>query len=142
MFTILTARQAGPELVAELKARNEEEWGQTAFSKPDHLIETIPPSILAVDQAGNFLGGLTFTSALSPETPQHSIWVNTLLVSPPFRRQGIGFALIRAAEAESQKLGLPRLYVLSAFPGLYRALGWEDVKQSAPDKQTILKKTI
>jgi GNAT superfamily N-acetyltransferase len=52
-------------------------------------------------------------------------WLASLYVAPPFRKQGVGGALVRAIEQHARKVGCGtlHLYTVTAEP-FYAGLGW------------------
>lgn len=57
--------------------------------------------------------------------PDLSPWLANLYVAPEFRRQGIGAALVRAAEAAARRAGHARLHLYTPDQErLYAGLGW------------------
>lgn len=62
--------------------------------------------------------------------PELTPWLASLYVLPSRRGRGLGRALVRAAEAEAQSLGIAELYLFT--PGqetFYAPLGWERFEQ-------------
>lgn len=57
--------------------------------------------------------------------PDLKPWLSSLFVAPEHRRQGVGSALMRAAEARARRIGLECLYLFTRHQvALYRSLGW------------------
>lgn len=59
-------------------------------------------------------------------------WLATVLVSPEYRRQGIGSALCVRATEEASRLGVSNLYLFTFDKqSLYMRLGWSAVEDSS-----------
>jgi GNAT superfamily N-acetyltransferase len=57
-------------------------------------------------------------------------WLGALFVLPAFRRQGVGTALVRAAEVEAHRQGFPVLYAgTHTADGLFTRCGWEKIDE-------------
>jgi GNAT superfamily N-acetyltransferase len=59
-----------------------------------------------------------------------SPWLAGVYVSPEFRNQGIGTALVREAERHATRLRLSRLYLFTPDKeGFYARLGWKRIEE-------------
>jgi len=57
--------------------------------------------------------------------PDLSPWLAAVYVDPPFRKQGIGSALVKAIESVARKLQISRLYLFTPDQEhFYTRLGW------------------
>ena len=76
------------------------------------------------------LAGTVQLDLATPENQPHRAEIAKLLVDPPFRRRGVGAALMQRAEQAAQRLGR-RVLTLDTGAGdegerLYRRLGWTE----------------
>ena len=115
MFTILNSKQA-PDLVNQLRKWFEQEWGEL-----DPIVgDKFPEPLLAIDEAGELIGGLAFTTAPEPAGLGAGVWINALLVAPEHRGRGIASKLIQAAESLARdNINSKRLFVYTDVPALY-----------------------
>ncbi len=56
--------------------------------------------------------------------------IRSLVVKEPYRRRGIGRALVNACLAEAPKLGIKRVFVLTYETGFFRKFGFLEVEKS------------
>ena len=90
--------------------------------------------IMVAERGGDVVGFICVVSSLrndSPDDPATFAWVHDVFVRPEHRRQGVGAALLAAAEAFVRSRGARelRLGVLDRNEGarrLYRGLGFRD----------------
>jgi predicted N-acetyltransferase YhbS len=138
MIVEMVLSNAAVELIADYRAWVEAEWGAVdSFAGSADL--PLPAPILALAD-GQLVGGLSFTHSCLPDTQETVIWINTLLVAPAFRHQGIGSALIKAAERSVAAGGSSELYVFTSVAPLYQQLGWR-IQDHAADG-CILRKEL
>lgn len=114
--------EANSSLLAEFRAWVESEWGVVDSFEGSEGIP-LPPPVLAL-LGDQLVGGLSFTYSCLPDTTHTALWINTLLVAPAFRRQGIGSELVKAAERSVTLGGSSALYVYTSVAPLYQQLGW------------------
>ena len=129
-----------PELTAEFRERLEAQWGDVDPFEGTHPGLEIPGPVIAIDDQDCFIGGLSFTTAPRPGNDQVCVWINTVLVQPEFRGQGIASTLIQAGEHAASDLGVSELFVLSEFPALYAKRDW--VLLGTHDEESILTKPL
>ena len=113
-----------PELTAEFRERLEAQWGDVDPFEGAHPGLEIPGPVIATDDQDCFIGGLSFTTALRPGGDDVCVWINTVLVQPEYRGQGIASTLIQAGEQVAYDLGVSELFVLSEYPALYTKRNW------------------
>lgn len=93
--------------------------------------DALPICLVALGPEGEVLG----TAALRPDSLGREMapgpWLAALLVGRPYRRRGVGTALVAAIEAEAERLGFPAVYTSTdAAEGLMRRRGWEPLGQT------------
>lgn len=141
MVRILSSDRAPTRVLRVLEAWNHAEWGAEAFSDPDPGLVTIPGPIVAVDAHDQLIAGLTFTSAPAPGGVAPCLWINTVLVSPKARGQGIASALVKQAMIVARPAHR-KLFVLSEFPALYLKLGWSILDGAGGPEDPVLNVTL
>src|SRR5690606_11178332 len=89
---------------------------------------TIPSTLVALDEAGDWLGSVSLLAEDHPDIPHYSPWLASLYVRPEARGAGIGRALVARAVAEAGQVGTRTLYLYCKpdVAGWYRPLGWRD----------------
>jgi predicted N-acetyltransferase YhbS len=86
------------------------------------------PLCLVAFQDGVPVGTVSIIGDDMPTRPEFKPWLADLVVAPAHRRQGLGTALFRRAEAEFQRLGLPIAYLFTwDHEPLYTRLGWTTI---------------
>ena len=142
MNKILSSSSVPTQLLSQLREWFESEWGEIDPFEGNHPEIVIPSPIVAVDDKTSLLGGLAFTSVSKPKSVDIGVWINMVLIAPSQRKKGIASQLVQSAEAEAERLGVPELFVLSEFPGLYQKLGWQIVGLDKSQNETILTKAL
>lgn len=77
--------------------------------------------------------------------PDLKPWLSSLFVAPECRRQGVGSALMRAAEARARHIGLDGLYLYTRHQvALYGSLGWEVIgeEEDGGRPTTLMRKLL
>ena len=75
---------------------------------------------------GNALGSAALVASDMDTRPGLTPWLASVFVAPPFRRQGIGSALVRHAMRQAEAAGISRLYLFTPDrAGFYQDLGWQ-----------------
>lgn len=110
------------------------QWLNVEFSKDCEGESNIPKPILA-RKNNSIIGGLSYIWYPKPNHSELVLWVNTVLVVPSYRKQGVGTALVKCAMQEQSPE--TELYVYSSIPGLYLKLGWSLV--SSDNENYVLK---
>jgi GNAT superfamily N-acetyltransferase len=84
----------------------------------------IPTTFVAV--AGpDLLGSASLVAADMHDRSHLSPWLASVYVHPPYRRRGIGQALVKRVVAEARALGVPRLYLFTPDQEeWYAGMGW------------------
>ena len=132
--------QPNPKLTEAFRTRLLQEWSEVDSFEGAHEGVSVPGPIIAADEQGRFIGGLSFTSAYRPNGEDICVWVNTVLVDPHHRGQGIASVLIEEAEHTALQTGIVELFVLSEFPALYTKRQWEVI--GAHNQESILTKSL
>ncbi|AKC87268.1 GNAT family N-acetyltransferase [Pseudoxanthomonas suwonensis] len=93
----------------------------------------IPTTLLALDEAGDWLGSVSLLQEDHQRIRQYSPWLASLYVRPQARGRGVGAALVARCVAEAAALGVRRLhlYCTAALAGYYAVLGWREHAQVA-----------
>ena len=93
--------------------------------------EPTPMCFVALNSEAEPVGTVSLRKESLPTHRQYSPWVAALLVRPQSRGQGIGEALIDAAEAEARRLGFRRLYVgADRRSGRLARRGWKLIDEA------------
>jgi GNAT superfamily N-acetyltransferase len=125
-----------PESVAILARWLFEEWGHRS---PDGTIagmtenlhqrlnrDGLPLALVAI-RDGQPLGTVSLKLKEVKIRPQYEHWLGTLYVHEPYRGEGIGSLLVKAAVEAAARLGVGELYLYTRRPKtkeLYARLGW------------------
>jgi GNAT superfamily N-acetyltransferase len=131
-----------PQVAPFLRAWLLDEWeswygpdgpGDIDAAYPSHMSgNTFPTALVAVDETGAVVG----TICLREQSSSHlefNPWVGGLLVARDRRRQGIGSALVKAAEDEARRLGVRKLYLEThAAASVVVRRGWIAVAPGEP----------
>lgn len=139
MISIVSSNVGSAQL-KEFRKWVEAEWCEVDSFEGENGSDALPPPILALDHE-KLVGGLSFTYSVIPETCHLVLWINTLLVTPPARGNGIGSKLIQAAEELVARIGIEELYVYTDIPGIYQKLDWE-VLGTAGNNEILKKRLI
>jgi GNAT superfamily N-acetyltransferase len=110
-----------------------------------HHIDHLPLTLLALHN--DYPVGMASLRENDGLNNDQKPWLGSLYVTPQFRSQGIGTALIHAIEAQAKQLGFDTLNLLTFEPHLsewYSQLGWvvsgHDIYNSHP--VTVMNKAI
>lgn len=124
-----------PQLVATLAAWHHAEWGSlmAPWSLDEARAELLghvdsdpfPVTFVALDASGTLAGSISLVETDAPEFAQYTPWLASLYVAPPFRRRGLGEALVRRLVDHAAGLGFQRLYLFTpGSPALYQRGGF------------------
>ena len=114
---------------------SEEEIHTKLFQDQD-----VPPSQVAI--YGDELAGFVWISRFTkPEDDDPTLWINGLYVDKPFRRKGIGQALIRIAEHLSEEFE-DSLFAYTNIPEYYLNLGWSMNKERDDKNNAVVVRKI
>ena len=107
--------------------RHRPESGTTCETLEGHLKDAadpdaIPLSLLALVD-GRPAGTVNLIENDDSKRPHLRPWLAALVVSPEFRRSGVGSALVRACCGHAARLGITELYLGTDIPDFYRRLG-------------------
>jgi GNAT superfamily N-acetyltransferase len=112
-------------------------YGGSEEDQHSHAAEFNPPlgAFVVARLDGHPIGGVGLRSISDPDL--HVAEVKRLWVRPDKRRHGIGVMLMDAIEERARRLGYVRLFLESGYAQpealeLYRANGWEPVKEYPP----------
>lgn len=123
-----------PALLPQLAELHFAEWGRL---RPDETLRgrtlrlgnccgrgSIPMVVVAV--RGDELCGSAMLVAQDMETrPDLTPWLAGVYVTPPYRRRGLGSALVERIVSEAASLRVPTLFLYtSGAESLYARLGW------------------
>jgi predicted N-acetyltransferase YhbS len=102
-----------------------------------HLGEAGFPATLVAVAAGEPVASVSLHETEAEDRPAYRPYLGALFVKPDHRSHGLGMALVRAVEAEAQRLGHPTLYLNAAdrLAPFYEALGWRVVERGYGPKQ-------
>ena len=94
-----------------------------------HMHRDRLPLAIVLHDGGRLQGTASLNEDGVPERPDMQPWLAGVYVLEEHRGRGLGARLVRAAEAEARRLGVERLYLVTA-PGqvsFYAGLGWREV---------------
>jgi GNAT superfamily N-acetyltransferase len=102
-----------------------------------HLGEAGFPTTIVAVAAGEPVASVALHETEAEDRPAYRPYLGALFVRPDHRSHGLGVALVRAVEAEAQRLGHPTLYLNAAdrLVAFYEALGWRVVERAYGPKQ-------
>ena len=129
--------EAAEIFAAELWRR----WGFASYGDcAAHLMASRSGSIPSrfVAMADWPCGIVSLVESNLPARPHLSPWLAGLYVRSPFRRRGIGSALVRHAEAQASSIGIGQLFLYTpdAQP-FYARLGWTDLESVVCDDRVV-----
>lgn len=116
---------------AELEVLLKREWPTLQAVRGNG--RNVPEPLVAVTPGHTLAGGLTFLDSESPAGESGALWINTVLVVPACRRQGVASLLIQAAHTAARLAGARHLHALTEVPDLYRKQGWIVARQNGID---------
>ena len=105
-----------PEDLVSFEALTVNEWPEIELP-----LDSAMAPILAKNEEA-IVGGLSFVRYAHPSRMELSLWINSLLVIPAWRRKGVGSALVKSA----MHVVPPdtELFVFTDVPDLYLGLAW------------------
>lgn len=106
--------------------------------------DTLPLGLVATE-GEDVLGSVALMTRSVHSRPSLGPWVAALYVFPTRRRQGIGAALVRAAEIEAKRLKRPVLYAgTESAVRLFTRLEWQAVEtlEESGEHLTVLRKAV
>lgn len=93
--------------------------------------DRIPVSLVAlVDQSP--VGTINLIDNDDPKRPHLHPWLAALVVAPPYRRQGVGTALVTALATQAQRMGYAHLFLGTDQPDFYTRFGAQHFEQASP----------
>jgi GNAT superfamily N-acetyltransferase len=124
-----------PHVIDLLARWHHAEWG--ALMAPWSLQEaadelhqhaqsgSFPTTLVAHDAQSRLAGSVSLVAVDAPEFREHSPWLSSLFVAPPFRGAGLGSALIAALGKHAAGLGIARMHLFTpGSPAIYERAGW------------------
>ena len=123
-----------PEALPTLAEWQHQEWGHLrAGDSVDKRMErirryvqrdAIPLTVVALE-SGEVLGSASLIDYDMETRMELSPWMASVFVGEPYRRKGVGAALVRRIMVEAGKLDIPLLYLYTVHSEkFYAALGW------------------
>ena len=92
----------------------------------DYFSETLIPSTWVAESEGQLAGSAAIVASDMDTHPEYTPWLASVFVSPEFREQGIGAALVKQVMEEARKNGIETLYLYTPDKaGFYQKLGWQ-----------------
>lgn len=128
-----------PQAIAVLAPAFEAHWSPD--QPQEHLANTVAafraclqrdrlPLMLVAHEADDVLGAVGLLERSVHIRPQWRPWLGALYVVPTRRRDGIGAALIAAAEHKAVQLGIETLFAgTETAVGLFRRRGWTAINE-------------
>ncbi|WP_298984381.1 GNAT family N-acetyltransferase [uncultured Roseibium sp.] len=107
--------------------------------------DTLPQCLVAVDRASTPVGTVSLRSTSPGSNLYPGAWLTALLVPEDLRRNGIGTALVAAAENEAAQLGFDRIHATTGSAmTILKNRRWEQVDQveTASGKLAIFRKDV
>jgi len=132
-----------PEVIPELIEYFTNEWdpyygakgpGDAALDiKTCCQSDGLPIALVAVDHKRTALGtGALKMHSLGSRTGEQP-WICALLVPQPFRKKGIGEAIINALEREAERMGYTEIYsTTNSANSILLKRGWQALRQVEP----------
>ncbi|PPD35789.1 MAG: GNAT family N-acetyltransferase [Methylomonas sp.] len=97
-----------------------------------YLDVALVPSTYIYKQDDQLAGSAALIACDMDTRPELTPWLASVFVSPPFRRQGIGSALVRYAMLQAKLAGLDTLYLFTPDQaGFYAKLGWQTLSEES-----------
>ncbi|MCA1367762.1 GNAT family N-acetyltransferase [Bradyrhizobium sp. BRP14] len=132
-----------PHLAAQVADRVWRAWWKPNGYPLEHITGLVQnnfnsaplPFALVAHHGSTFVGTASVIVSDMEERPQYTPWVAAVWVDPPFRRLGIGGAIVRHAALAAFATGAETAY-LCALPArrrFYEGLGWSLQEQNVGD---------
>lgn len=149
MVSVVDIR-ACPEHVAVVAGWVHREWWSRSAVSPEELKEFVRgcvaasgfPAVLVAVSERQAIGSVFLHPTEAPDRPAYTPYLGALYVDTPYRGQGVGRALVRAAEQQAAGLGFGALY-LNAMPArtsFYESVGWVVVEPAyGPHRLDIMR---
>ena len=116
------------------------EWGEDWASYAHKAIQrdTVPTIFVALIN-GQPVGCSMLIEYDMMTRKDLSPWMGGVYVTPEYRQQGIGSALVLHAMEVAAQIGIKRLWLYTATARhLYARLGWADVEEAFYDNTTVV----
>jgi N-acetylglutamate synthase-like GNAT family acetyltransferase len=136
-----------PEVIPTLAQWQHAEWGHT---RPGDTVESrrarieswcnrdrIPLAVVALDH-GKILGSASLIAYDMETRMELTPWLAAVFVGEPYRRKGVGAALVRRIMDEAGNLEVPLLYLYTVHSEkFYAALGWVLLEHTSYREQKV-----
>lgn len=130
-----------PQHIPTLAAWHHQEWAhlnpggtlEKRIAKMQTYLEAgLVPSTYIYKQNGQLTGSAALIECDMDTRAELTPWLASVFVSPKFRRQGIGSALVRHVMLQAQLADLPRMYLFTPDQAdFYQKLGWQTLLQES-----------
>ncbi len=109
-----------------------------------HLDPNVLPLTLLAMRRGRTMGTVSLVCEDVHGSTTSGSWLSLLYVDEEQRKQGIGSALVCAAEERARALGKSTLYLCTLTPSFYERLGWEVIDQQPVQgaQATVMRRTL
>ena len=92
--------------------------------------DEIPLTLVAMDDQGQVVGSGALKAGSVGSAPGEGPWIAALIVSPTFRRRGVGTAMMDALIEKARQLDCPSIYISTdASDRLIKKWGWLPVRR-------------
>ncbi len=128
-----------PEHLQQLGEWHHNEWG---YLNPGRTLEMrlermqaylndeFVPSTWVALQGDKLAGSAAIVDSDMDTHPEYTPWLASVFVSPDFRQQGTGSALVTRVMDEARQQGLEKIWLFTPDKaGFYTKLGWEMVSE-------------
>jgi predicted N-acetyltransferase YhbS len=140
--------------LSTLAAWHHAQWGylhpgETVMDRSARLrrqaqTDAMPLAVVAL-QGGQPLGSASLVQHDMDTHPEWSPWLASVYVASPYRRQGIGTALVERIVGEARRMDVERMYLFTPDrASFYRQLGWKTLAREEyhGDFVTIMEKAF
>lgn len=128
-----------PEHITTLAEWHHAEWAhlnpgdileQRIERMKGYLVNDLVPSTFVCKYQGQLAGSAAIIVSDMDSRPAVTPWLASVYVSPPFRRQGMGSALVCHVMSRAKQAGISDLYLFTPDrEAFYRRLGWTTIAE-------------
>lgn len=128
-----------PEFIGTLAEWHYAEWRhllptwsveEAAAELATHTGRQVAPSTIVALVDGRLAGSASLLIEDMPDTENWSPWLGSVFVSPEWRGEGIGSAMVDRVVADATTLGFPRIHLLTTeAEGWYAPKGWRSLER-------------